>query len=165
MKRFRRQTGMLLLIIMVDLLLALNLARLAGGEREVCVSEGESALPVSEAGDGTFERGTGNGGRTGGGGEEPGGENRFLALTFDDGPHPVCTKELLDGLRERNVKASFFLLGENIPGNESLIRQMKEDGHLIGTHCYRHVDLTKEDAETAISMIRKTHREIEAVTT
>lgn len=41
---------------------------------------------------------------------------------------------------------------------------MKEDGHLIGTHCYRHVDLTKEDAETAISMIRKTNREIEAVT-
>ena len=76
MKRFRRQTGMLLLIIMVDLLLALNLARLAGGEREVCVSEEESALPVSEAGDGTFERGTGNGGRTGGG-EEPGGENHF----------------------------------------------------------------------------------------
>ena len=141
MKRFRRQTGILFLIVMVDLLLALNLARLAGGERKVCVSEGESALPVSE-----------------------GGENRFLALTFDDGPHPVCTKELLDGLRERNVKASFFLLGENIPGNEQLIRQMKEDGHLIGTHCYRHVDLTKEDAETAISMIRKTNREIEAVT-
>ena len=164
MKRFRRQTGILFLIVMVDLLLALNLARLAGGERKVCVSEGESALPVSEAGDGTLERGTGNGGRTGGGGEEPGGENRFLALTFDDGPHPVCTKELLDGLRERNVKASFFLLGENIPGNEQLIRQMKEDGHLIGTHCYRHVDLTKEDAETAISMIRKTNREIEAVT-
>ena len=89
---------------------------------------------------------------------------KLIALTFDDGPHPVCTKELLDGLRERNVKASFFLLGENIPGNEQLIRQMKEDGHLIGTHCYRHVDLTKEDAETAISMIRKTNREIEAVT-
>lgn len=112
MKRFRRQTGILFLIVMVDLLLALNLARLAGGERKVCVSEGESALPVSEAGDGTLERGTGNGGRTGGGGEEPGGENRFLALTFDDGPHPVCTKELLDGLRERNVKASFSFWGK-----------------------------------------------------
>ena len=41
-----------------------------------------------------------------------------LALTFDDGPHRVYTKKLLDGLRERGVKASFFLVGENIPGNE-----------------------------------------------
>ena len=102
-------------------------------------------------------------------GEEQEGEERSRAerIGFWLSPlttAPTRTKELLDGLRERNVKASFFLLGENIPGNEQLIRQMKEDGHLIGTHCYRHVDLTKEDAETAISMIRKTNREIEAVT-
>ena len=45
-----------------------------------------------------------------------------LALTFDDGPHRVYTKKLLDGLRERGVKASFFLVGENIPGNEELVR-------------------------------------------
>ena len=54
-----------------------------------------------------------------------------LALTFDDGPHRVYTKKLLDGLRERGVKASFFLVGENIPGNEELVRQMAKDGHLI----------------------------------
>ena len=58
-----------------------------------------------------------------------------LALTFDDGPHRVYTKKLLDGLRERGVKASFFLVGENIPGNEELVRQMAKDGHLIGVHC------------------------------
>ena len=64
-----------------------------------------------------------------------------LALTFDDGPHRVYTKKLLDGLRERGVKASFFLVGENIPGNEELVRQMAKDGHLIGVHCMAHVDL------------------------
>ena len=161
-KRFHRQIWLFLLIAGLDLLLALNLARLAGGWEEAS-REGrweeknaagtEQALPVSEAGNG--KSGTE---------EEEERENRFLALTFDDGPHPVCTKELLDGLKERNVQASFFLLGENIPGNEALIRQMKEDGHLIGTHCYRHVDLTKEDEETAISMIRETNEKIEAVT-
>lgn len=172
MKGFRRQAELFLLIVVVDLLLALNLARLAGGWGEADVAgsweetEGwgetgmsgkEPVLPASEAGDGRTE----NGERKG---EEADREHQFLALTFDDGPHPVCTKKLLDGLRERNVKASFFLLGENIPGNEPLLRQMKEDGHLIGTHCYRHIDLTKEDADTAISMIRKTNQAIEAVT-
>ena len=46
-----------------------------------------------------------------------------VALTFDDGPHRIYTKNLLDGLKERGVKATFFVVGENIPGNEDLIRQ------------------------------------------
>ena len=87
-----------------------------------------------------------------------------VALTFDDGPRADTTGWLLEQLELREVPATFFMVGSRIPGNEDLIRQMKEDGHLIGTHCYRHVDLTKEDAETAISMIRKTNREIKAVT-
>ena len=49
-----------------------------------------------------------------------------IALTFDDGPHPVYTKKLLDGLRKRGVKATFFLIGENIEGNEELVKQMAE---------------------------------------
>ena len=47
-----------------------------------------------------------------------------IALTFDDGPHPVYTKKLLDGLRKRGVKATFFLIGENIEGNEELVKQI-----------------------------------------
>ena len=61
-----------------------------------------------------------------------------IALTFDDGPHPVYTKKLLDGLRKRGVKATFFLIGENIEGNEELVKQMAEDGHLIGNHTWSH---------------------------
>ena len=66
-----------------------------------------------------------------------------VALTFDDGPHRIYTRNLLDGLRERGVKATFFVVGENIPGNEELIRQMEEDGHLIGNHTYDHADISK----------------------
>ena len=79
-----------------------------------------------------------------------------LALTFDDGPHRVYTKKLLDGLRERGVKASFFLVGENIPGNEELVRQMAKDGHLIGVHCMAHVDLARQPIEKSVEEIRET---------
>lgn len=87
-----------------------------------------------------------------------------LALTFDDGPHKVYTKKLLDGLRGRGVKASFFLVGENIPDNEELVRQMAEDGHLIGVHCMTHVDLAHQPVEKSVEEIRETADRIEAVT-
>lgn len=92
------------------------------------------------------------------------GEGKLLAITFDDGPHPKYTKKLLDGLRERNVKASFFLVGKNISGQEELVRQMQEDGHLIGTHCYNHEDLTKMNIEEACDWILKTNDLIENIT-
>lgn len=86
-----------------------------------------------------------------------------LALTFDDGPHKVYTKKLLDGLRERGVKASFFLVGENIPGNEELVRQMAKDGHLIGVHCMAHVDLARQPLAKSVEEIQETADRIEAV--
>lgn len=89
---------------------------------------------------------------------------KLMALTFDDGPHKVHTKRLLDGLKERGVKASFFLVGENIPGNEELVRQMAEDGHFIGIHCYSHVDLTKKTTEDSCRDILKTAELIEDIT-
>ena len=72
---------------------------------------------------------------------------RQVALTFDDGPHQTCTPALLDGLKQRGVKATFFLMGENIAGKESLVQRMQEEGHLIGNHSYRHIQMTKEEAE------------------
>lgn len=79
-----------------------------------------------------------------------------IALTFDDGPHPRYTKELLEGLRERKVRVSFFLMGKNIPGREELVSQMKADGHLIGNHTYSHVDLKRLTSEEACEEILKT---------
>lgn len=92
------------------------------------------------------------------------GSEQLLALTFDDGPHRTHTGRLLDGLKERGVKASFFLVGENIPGNEELVRRMAEEGHFIGVHCYSHVDLTKKKAEDSCRDILKTAEMIEEIT-
>ena len=87
-----------------------------------------------------------------------------IALTFDDGPHPVYTKLLLDGLRKRGVKVTFFLIGQNLDGNEDLVRQMKEDGHLIGNHSQKHMQLTAEDVKDACSQIQWTNEKIQAIT-
>ena len=53
-------------------------------------------------------------------------EEKCIALTFDDGPHKIYTPKLLEGLRKRGVHVTFFLIGQNIDGNEDIIRQMKE---------------------------------------
>lgn len=96
--------------------------------------------------------------------EQPADSEKLLALTFDDGPHKVYTKKLLDGLRERGIQASFFLVGESIPGKEELIRQMAEDGHFIGVHCYSHVDLTRKTIEESCRDIVKTAEMIRDIT-
>lgn len=87
-----------------------------------------------------------------------------VALTFDDGPHSIYTKNLLDGLRERGVKATFFVVGENIPGKEDLIRQMEADGHLIGNHTYDHVDISKLSDEENCRELQKTSDLIKEIT-
>ena len=87
-----------------------------------------------------------------------------VALTFDDGPHPVQTKRLLDGLKERNVKVTFFLMGESIEGNEEIVKQMQEDGHLIGNHSYSHIQLTKAGEDAVCDAIKHTEDIIAEIT-
>lgn len=89
---------------------------------------------------------------------------KLIALTFDDGPHTVCTEQLLNGLKKRGVRASFFLVGENIGGNEQLLWRMSREGHLLGVHCYRHVDLTGQPAEVSCLELEKTADMIEDIT-
>ncbi|RHP31238.1 polysaccharide deacetylase family protein [Lachnotalea sp. AF33-28] len=91
-------------------------------------------------------------------------ETKYVALTFDDGPHARYTEELLDGLKERGVRATFFLIGKSIEGNEDVIKRMSQEGHLIGNHTYSHVQLSKETVESAVQEIEKTNQEIFAVT-
>ena len=83
-----------------------------------------------------------------------------IALTFDDGPNARYTPMLLDGLKKRNIRASFFLIGENIEGNEDILLQMRKDGHLIGNHTWDHVQLDKIPAEKARLEIEKTNNRI-----
>lgn len=92
-----------------------------------------------------------------------------IALTFDDGPSTAWTPALLDGLKERGVKATFFLIGENADKNPEIVKRMAEEEHLIGNHTYHHVELTKvsenearlELADTSAVIVRITGKEPE----
>ena len=86
-----------------------------------------------------------------------------IAITFDDGPS-VCTPALLDGLKERGVKATFFLVGENVETYPDIVKRIYEEGHLIGNHTYHHVQLTKIKEEEALKELEETNRLIEKIT-
>ncbi|BDF05101.1 polysaccharide deacetylase family protein [[Clostridium] hylemonae] len=87
-----------------------------------------------------------------------------IALTFDDGPNAQCTGRLLDGLKKRGVKATFFLIGMNAKDNPDLVKRIYEEGHLIGNHTYHHVDITKKSDEEARKEIEDTDKVISSVT-
>ena len=87
-----------------------------------------------------------------------------IAITFDDGPSSQCTGRLLDGLKERNVKATFFLIGENAKENPELVKRLDEEGHLIGNHTYHHVEITKVSDEEAKKEILDTNKVITSIT-
>lgn len=87
-----------------------------------------------------------------------------VALTFDDGPNAKYTPLLLEGLRKRNIHATFFLLGENILKNEELLLRMQKDGHLIGCHTWSHVQLDKISPSDASREILKTNSLIYHIT-
>lgn len=61
-----------------------------------------------------------------------------VALTFDDGPDPQWTPMVLDVLAEHDVKATFFLIGEKVPGNQDVVARIVDEGHEIGLHSYNH---------------------------
>ena len=68
---------------------------------------------------------------------------REIALTIDDGPHPVYTPELLQILAQNGIKATFFVVGEQAERYPELIRAESDAGHAIGNHTYDHVSLIK----------------------
>ncbi|KAJ1977101.1 hypothetical protein H4R35_002428 [Dimargaris xerosporica] len=86
------------------------------------------------------------------------------ALTFDDGPERGKTDVLLDSLAKANATATFFVLGELIPGNEDLLKRMQSEGHVIGIHTYSHPDLTTLSREDIRTQLQKTSKLIEGAT-
>jgi len=61
-----------------------------------------------------------------------------IALTFDDGPHPIYTEKILEILKKYNVRATFFMVGENIINYTDVALKVKEAGHEIGNHTQTH---------------------------
>ena len=95
--------------------------------------------------------------------EIPAGEPRYVALTFDDGPRRSTTARLLDGLRERGASATFFLVGEQLAGNEDLIRRMAQEGHQIGNHTWDHVRLQGDEPAHQMQEIQDTDKALKAI--
>ena len=91
-------------------------------------------------------------------------EKPQIALTFDDGPSAACTPRLLDGLKERGVKATFFLIGENAERYPEIVKRIDEEGHLIGNHTYHHVEISRVSNETAYREIEEANQVIEKIT-
>ena len=88
---------------------------------------------------------------------------KVVALTFDDGPNPSTTTQALDTLAKYGVKATFFVLGKNIAGNEDLLKRMKSEGHEVGNHSWNHPVLTKLSLEDAKKQITDTESAITSV--
>ena len=91
-------------------------------------------------------------------------EVKKIALTFDDGPHPYYTEELLDGLKERGVVATFFVTGEHASLHPDVIKRMQEEGHLIGNHTYSHMQLTKKNREKFKEELIRTNEVLQEIT-
>lgn len=91
-------------------------------------------------------------------------DRKKIALTFDDGPHPYYTEQLLDGLKERDVKVTFFVLGKHAEQYPDLVQRMNDEGHLIGNHTYSHIQLSKQNREAFKEELVKTSELIESLT-
>ena len=91
-------------------------------------------------------------------------DSKKIALTFDDGPHPYYTEQLLDGLKERDVKATFFVLGKHVEEYPELVQRMSEEGHLIGNHTYSHMQLSQGNSEAFKEELVRTSELIENLT-
>ena len=87
-----------------------------------------------------------------------------IAITFDDGPNADYTETLLAGLKERGVKATFFLLGKEIVKYPEIVKNIHDDGHLIGTHSYDHVNLNNLSDKAAVEQVDMTNAAIHEIT-
>jgi peptidoglycan/xylan/chitin deacetylase (PgdA/CDA1 family) len=87
----------------------------------------------------------------------------YVALTFDDGPKADTTPALLEGLRQRKVHATFFLIGSQIAPNAALVRQMKAEGHQIGNHTWSHKKLQGASDAVVQTEINRTDRALRSL--
>lgn len=91
-------------------------------------------------------------------------EIKKIALTFDDGPHPVYTEQILDGLKERGVKATFFVTGSHATDYPDIIKRIHEEGHIIGNHTYSHLQLTSTNKKQFTQELKDTNQVIKEIT-
>jgi peptidoglycan/xylan/chitin deacetylase (PgdA/CDA1 family) len=88
----------------------------------------------------------------------------YIAMTFDDGPHPTNTPRLLDILRQRNIKATFYVIGQNVQRYPEITRRIVAEGHEIGNHTWSHTKLTTLGDSSVQEELRRTQDAIVAAT-
>ncbi|TAH62443.1 MAG: polysaccharide deacetylase family protein [Gottschalkiaceae bacterium] len=87
-----------------------------------------------------------------------------IALTFDDGPHPIYTEEILDILKEYNVKATFFILGKHGEEYPDILHRQNIEGHELGIHSYNHINLKNQEENVIREEFSRTQDIIRKVT-
>src|SRR3712207_2867320 len=87
-----------------------------------------------------------------------------VALTFDDGPSPRWTPQVLDILRARGVKATFFVIGANVAAHPQIARRIVAEGHLIANHSYSHPNFDTLSSAAQASEIDRTTQAIRNAT-
>lgn len=86
-----------------------------------------------------------------------------IALTFDDGPNNKYTPQILDILKQYNIKGTFFVLGEQVKEHPAMLRRIVEEGHEIGNHTYSHHQLSRLSDEKIRQELVSTQEEIQKV--
>jgi peptidoglycan-N-acetylglucosamine deacetylase len=88
-------------------------------------------------------------------------QQKYIALTFDDGPNVTFTPEILDVLKEYNAKATFFLIGQHMVEHPDLVTREVNEGHEIENHTFTHIRLTRLPDEAFLKDVEKAEDEIQ----
>jgi peptidoglycan/xylan/chitin deacetylase (PgdA/CDA1 family) len=88
----------------------------------------------------------------------------YIAMTFDDGPSATLTPKLLDLLAARHIKATFFVIGENVAEHPEIVERAAREGHEIGNHSWSHPNFGKMSQESVRSQLRRTDDAIKNAT-
>jgi len=90
--------------------------------------------------------------------------DEYVYLTFDDGPHPIATPTVLQELKKYNIRATFFLRGQNVQKFPDLVRQIQNEGHQIANHSFTHANLFFKKRPFIRDEILRTQETIETIT-
>lgn len=135
--------------------------------------DGSETKPGDVKGDtganGNTDGGSGGGDQAGSGTEQPSpppdksAGNKYVALTFDDGPDTKYTTAILDILKEKGVKATFFVVGQQVSKYPEVLRRIADEGHAVGNHTENHKDLKKLGKAGILEQIGKTDQAVKEV--
>lgn len=90
-------------------------------------------------------------------------QDKVVALTFDDGPDKDFTPQVLDILKKNDVKATFFVVGENVGWNPEILKREYEEGHEIGNHTFTHINVSKRGYDDIYKEIDETQQAVKKI--